>query len=265
MRKQLLIVLLLLLPLQCLAEVKIINIKHRPAAELAERVRGLLETGEKVEAAGSHLIVIADGESLLAAEKMIALLDQPLNNLSIRVRQVTTRQTAGSSAGTVIHYGNTGQSNLAVGGGVQLGNSGSVQEQSLQLTEGGEGLISIGREVPFTEEWAAVTGNETGYGEKIAYRTITTGFRISPVAILGSKVLVDVEPFIASADQNFSGSAPQIDFSQLRTRLQVPFGRWYPLGQQMQLRDEISRSIVRWRSNGGQAEQQIQIRIDQLE
>jgi len=263
--KLLLICLLLLMPLNCLAEVKIIELKHRAAAEVEEQVRSLLDDGEKVTAAGSHLVLIANGESLQAAEQLIAVLDQQQQNLLIRVRMNEERQQAGKDSSAVVSYSNTKE--LASTGNIdyRIGNSSSAHEQSLQLLEGGRGLIEIGKEIPYTEQWAVVTGEITGYSESIGYKNISTGFWVSPVKILGDKVLVDVEPYISDADVGRGERAPQIDYSQLSTRLQVPLRQWYPLGSQMEQRDKISRSIISWRSEDGQAERDLQIRIDPVE
>jgi len=256
---------MLLLPALCFADVKIVEVKHRAATDLESKVRTILDEGEKVQAAGSHLILIADGESLQAAEKMIALLDSMQQNLLIRVRQIEDRQQVGKDASAAIHYSNKNGVTTTTTTGYRLGNSSSSQEQTLQLVEGGRGLIEVGREIPFTQQWSAVTGDVTGYSEKIAYKTIATGFWVHPAKVLKDKVLVDVEPYVSSANQNGAQGAPQITFSQLRTRLQVPLGQWYPLGSQMMHRDKVSRAIVSWRSHDRQSDRQLQIRIDPAE
>ncbi len=262
MKKYILLLLLLFaLPLASYGEVKTIEVKHHSAEELVSKVQPLLDEGEKVEAAGSHLVLIAAGESLKAAEKMIALLDVAQRNLLIRVRQSEQQQRAGNDSAAV-HYGSGG-----AGEGksvVHLGNSSKIIEQSLQLVEGGRGLIEVGREVPFTKQWAAVTGENSGYSEKIDYKTVATGFWVAPAKIIGDQVLLDVEPYVGDLTQE-GKSAPQINFSRLRTRLQVPMGQWYPLGSQLQHRNQISQAIVSWSSNDGQADRRLEIRIDPVD
>lgn len=257
--------LLLLLPFECAAEVKLIEIKHRAAVDLVAQVRELLDAGEKAQAAGNHLILIADGETLLAAEKLVALLDRPLVNLLIRVKQSEELQQVGKESTASLYYGNQGGLSTSAGVGFRRGNSTTRQEQSLQLVEGGRGLIEVGQEVPYTEQWSAMTGDITGYSEKIAYKTIATGFWVNPVAITGNKVLLEVEPYIGSSDKVANKQAPTINFTQLRTRLLVPLGQWYSLGNQLVQRDEISRAIVSWRSSDGQADRALQIRIEKMD
>ena len=262
MRYLLLICVFCLLPLQAAAEVKLIELQHRAPAEFLRQVRGLLDKNEKVQAAGNHLILIADGESLQAAERLIALLDVPQVNLLIQVRQTAESQHAGKETSTSVHYGNRSGLSTAVGTGFRYGNSTAVQKQTLRLVVGGKGLIEVGREIPFTEQWSAVTGDISGYAEKTAYKTIAAGFWVYPLRLLGDKVLVEVEPYISAVGNAAEHDPPQINYSRLRTRLLVPLAQWYPLGSQLSQRDKLSRAIVSWRSSDGQGEQKLQIRIE---
>jgi hypothetical protein len=260
-KKLFLLILFLCLPFVGYAEVKIIEVKHRAASSLESQVRELLDEGEKVQAAGSHLVLIADGESLQAAEKMIELLDRAQQNLLIRVRQSENQQLAGEHSSGVVRYNS--KTGVTTSGKIatRLSNSRQSTEQSLVLVEGGRGLIEIGRDIPYTEQWAAFSGDTSGYVESKAYKKVATGFWIYPEKVIGDKVLVDVEPYIGNAEQDGS-QPPQVDFSQLRTRLQVPLGEWYPLGNQLSNRDKVSRAIIRWRTSDGRTDKQLEIRID---
>lgn len=260
-----LLALLMLLPLQSFAEVKIIEIKHRAATDLEPQIRELLDEGEKIQATGAHLVLIADGESLQAAVQLINLLDRQQMNLQISIRMSEEQQHVGQDTSAAVRYSN--KNGIAGTGfsGFRRGNSSSQQVQTLQLVEGGRGLIEVGREIPFTEQWSAVTGDVTGYSEKTGYKTIATGFWVNPAKVLGNKVLVDVEPYISAENQSVGQRAPQVDYTQLRTRLQVPLGQWYPLGNQLMHRDKVSRAIISWRSYDGETDRQLQIRIDPVE
>ena len=158
MKRILLLIILLALPLVGYAEVKIIEVKHRAAETLEEKVRSVLDDGEKVQSAGTHLILIASGESLQAAEQMIALLDVVQQNLLIRVRHSELRQYAGEGTSASVHYNSKTGLSTAGQGGLRLSNSSTVNEQSLIVAEGGQGLIEVGRDIPYTQDWAVLTG-----------------------------------------------------------------------------------------------------------
>ena len=262
MRELLLLIIFLLFSFQSFAEVKIIEVRHRAPADLEAQVREILDDGEKVKAAGSHLVLVADGESLKAAVQMIVLLDLPQKNLLIRVRQSDELQQTGKDASASVYYTNGSGLLSSSTSGYRAGNSTSTREQTLQLLAGGRGLIEVGREIPFTEQWSAVTGDITGYAETTAYKTIATGFWVYPIQVLSDKVLVDIEPYISNATQAGAQAPPQIDYSQLRTRLHVPIGQWYPLGGELLHRDKVSRAIISWRSSDQQSDRQLHIRID---
>ncbi|SHJ70753.1 type II and III secretion system protein [Malonomonas rubra DSM 5091] len=261
MKKILLLILLSTLPLCAFAEVKIIEVKHRAASSLESQVREILDNDEKVQAAGSHLILVADGESLQAAVKLIELLDVVQRNLLIRVRQSENRQVAGEESAGTVRYNTKAGVTTSAKISTHLGNSKQSSEQSLLLVEGGRGLIEVGRDIPYTQQWAAFSGENSGYAASTAYKKVATGFWIYPEKIVEDKVLVDVEPYIGNAEQSGT-QPPQIDFAQLRTRLQVPLGEWYPLGNQLMHRDKVSRAIIRWRSSDGESDKRLEIRID---
>lgn len=265
MRKLLLIILFLVLPLLALAEVKTIEIKHRAAVDIEPLVRQLLDEGEKVQAAGAHLLLVADGESLEAAEQLIKLLDQPQRNLLIRVRHSEETQQVGKDGRAKIYYGTQTGLSTSSSAAYQLSTSAKNQEQTLRLVEGGRGMIKVGQDIPYTEQWAAVAGRYLGHSERTSYKTISTGFWVYPLKVIGDKVLVDIEPYIENAGKASPQAAPQIDYSQLRSRLQVPIGQWYPLGGQLSQRDQVSQAIVSWRASNSQVDRQLQIRIEPVE
>jgi len=263
-KKIFLVFMLLALPFNSFAEVKIIEVKNRSTDALAEKVRPLLNDGEKIEAAGTHLILIATGDTLQAAEKMIALLDVAQQNLLVRVRQSEQRQMAGQDASAAIRHNS--QTGVTAAGQAtrRLGNSRETTEQSLTLLEGSRGLIEIGRDVPYTEEWAVLAGEVAGYAETTAYKSLATGFWIYPEKVQGETVLVDIEPYVAQLSGD-KADPPEISFANLRTRLQVPLGQWYPLGDQLRHRNKVSQAIISWRSSNGQADRSFEIRIDLAE
>lgn len=265
MRLLLLIGIVLLLPVAGFADVKIIELKHRPAAELLSQVRELLDDNEKAQAAGSHMVLIADGESLQAAEKLLSLLDRPAVNLLIRVKQTTESQQAGKDTSASVRYGNKSGLSTSAGAGFRSGNSTLNQEQSLLLAVGGRGRIEVGRDIPFTEQWSALTGDITGYSEKTAYANIATGFWVYPIQLQAEQVLVEIEPYISDVKQG-AGSGPlQINYAQLKTRLLVPLAQWYPLGRQLKRQNDINRAIISWRSTTDQADRELQIRIEKTD
>ena len=250
------IIIFLLLPTLAFSEVKTIELKHRAAAELLEPVRALLADGGKVQAAGNALLLIAEGDSLLAAEQLIVLLDRPLMPLVVRLRLSEQQHRVGQKLST------SSGGNATAAGQRLLGNTSRNLEQSLRVVEGSGAWLETGKEIPYRKQWSAFTGRIAGYSEQIAYKTVAAGFWVRPVQIVGNSVLVDIEPLIKQLDSRNDQNPPTIRFSQLRSRLQIPLGEWYPIGGQLQQHDQVSRDIISWRANAGEAEQVLYLRID---
>lgn len=265
MRLIFLLLMLLVLPNLAHAEVKILTLQHRPAEDLLQPIRELLDEGEKAQAAGNHLVLIADGESLTAAIKLAELLDQPLTAFVIRVKQEERSQLTGQQLGATTTYSTRDQLTGAVTVQKQLGNSNKTNVQLLRVLEGEVAWIEIGRDIPYTSEWAATTGETTGYAERVEYKTIATGFWVRPQQAVSDKVLVDIEPQISSMQQYAQQRPGEVHFSRLRTRIQIPSGTWYPLGQQLRHADQLSRAIISYGNSTGQQDLETYIRIDPAE
>jgi hypothetical protein len=255
------ILLLCLFVTTAYAEVKTIPLQHRPAAELVGPIRELLDGGEKVQAAGSSLILMADGESLQAAEALIKLLDRPPLVLDIRLRHAERRQLAGEEGSVSLATANE-HSSISTGNiGWQLGTDSEQLEQSLRVMEGESGWLELGRDIPYTSDWAVLSGESQGYSKSIAYQRIAIGFQVRPLQVMNGQVIVEIMPQFSKLEGQTS-DPPQLSFSQLRTKLVVPFGTWVPLAAQLRQEDRVGRAIISWRSAAGDVERELFLRID---
>ncbi len=249
------------LPGTAFSEVRIIELKNRPASEVVEKVRELLDEDEKVTDAGNHLLLIADGESLQAASQLIELLDKQLSMLVVRLQNAESRHKLAEEFSGGLSYSNRHQLSGAGTGSHLRGNSSRHAEQMLKVLEGEGGWLQVGKDIPYTEEWAVLAGENSGYSERINYKTIAVGFWVRPVKVLGDEVMVDVEPRFSRLSGGQS-DPPEIRFSASSTRLQLPLGQWHPLSSSFQQENLVSRAIVHWRTDSGETEEEVFIRID---
>lgn len=86
-----LIMALMLISVNAAAEVRVFTLHQRSAEEIVEQVRTLLNSDEKAQAAGSHLVVIAAEESLEAVEKLLLLIDRRPVDLIVQIRLMTVK------------------------------------------------------------------------------------------------------------------------------------------------------------------------------
>ena len=241
-----LLLLLLLVP-SARAEVKIIEMQHRAAVEIIDQVRELLDPSEKVQAAGTRLIIVADGDSLVAAEKLVTALDRMPNQLVVELKYDERRQQVGERAnGPATRY---------------LGTQKPGVVQSLRVQEGSSGRLEFGRDIPYTNEWSAFTGDIDGYAEKTAYLRLKTGFQIYPIQVIGNNVLTIIEPYVAEVSAQPEGKAPPVDFSSHHSRVYLPLDTWVPLATQLRQQDHLGRQIISWDSGRHRAERVHFIRI----
>ena len=252
------------LPAAALAEVRIIELQHRSAPELVEKVRAVLDPDEKVTEAGHHLLLVAEGESLVAAEKLIGVLDRPLATLIVHLRQAENFQLLSQGQAGELAYSNRQQLAGRGENHWRLGNSSQQTEQRLRVLEGEQGFLEVGRDIPYTEEWAVFTGENTGYTERINYKTIAVGFWVQPVRLFPEAVLVDIEPRL-SRQEGDPGAPPEVRFSNARTRIKLPLGQWQPLAETVRESGEVGQAILRWRSHAGQRNETLFLRIDVVE
>ena len=253
---------ILCLPNLAFAEVKIIELKHRTAADLLGPVRELLDADEKVQAAGNILVLVADGESLLAVESLLGLLDRQLQPLVVRMKLSEQQQQVGQQLSATVSYRGNSQLITTGSGSRRLGNSSQELEQTLSVVEGSGGWFEVGKEIPYKQQWSAFSGETSGYSEQIAYKTVAAGFWVLPVQVIDQSVLVEIEPQINRLAGGEQQGPPKLSFSKLRSRLQIPLGEWYPIGGHLQQHDQVSQDIISWRTGGGEAQQTFYLRID---
>ncbi|MCW8891896.1 MAG: hypothetical protein OQK50_05625 [Deltaproteobacteria bacterium] len=243
------------------AEVKVLELQHRAAEEIVDEVREILDQGEKIQAVGTHLVIVAEGDSLLAAEELVALLDRLPQQFIVRLRherqqQTTAEKTTLGHGKTTIPSGTTAR---------HLGNSSSAVVQTLRIQEGASGWFEIGSNIPYTKEWSVVTGDISGYSEQTAYMTLKTGFKVQIIQTVGNNVLTLIEPQAISSEDHTTGNPPHTDFSAYRSRIYLPLGEWIVLGTQLQKHDQLGRKIISWRADNRESEKIHFIRIDLAE
>lgn len=253
-----LFVLLLLLffmsTLPAQATVKVIPLQHRHASELVEKLRGLLDADEKVEAAGSSLVLTASGESLTAAEQLIRLLDQPRHQYVVRLRYEEQDQTVGRK--------NTLSSGKKPAVNNSWGTGSPVTEQSLLVEDGTTGWLELSRKIPVTGQWSIFSGEVNGYLEEIDCLDISSGFLVSLQALSEGKVLLSLEPGIASTGRDIKGAAPKIDTTGLHSEISLPLNTWILLGSQTEPPQKPGQGAVSWGANGREPSRYLFVRIE---
>jgi len=238
------------------AESKVFTLTERAPVEIVGQVRELLDSGEKAVAAGPTIVVQGSAESIAAVGKLIAALDRQPEQLIIRVSNERHSQLAGQRILA------TGERPAGGPGTHYLGNDFHRLEYSLRVQEGAVAWLEIGRDIPYTEEWAAFSGDINGYRERTAYQKITTGFRVVPVQVMGDKVLVALDPEFMDASGGSGNRAPEIDFSRYHSQMYLPLDTWVELGGQFNSSNRLGRAIISSSTGSGVTKENIFIKIE---
>jgi hypothetical protein len=260
MRKKTLLALLFILifPVVCSAEVRVFTLQERAAVDIVDQIRELLDDGEKVQAAGSHLIVIAEGDSLLATEKLVAVLDHLPSELIVRVRFENSE--SGNTAG--IPEPNFETEKKQKDSIRYLGNTRSTTNQVIRLQEGSTGWLEIGRKVPYTQEWSVFAGDISGYRVKNNYLALKTGFWVHPAQVIGQHVLTYIEPQVVGLQEKSRMNPPEVHFSAYHSKAYLPLGKWIPLVSHIHQQDSLGQQILSWHSDNASSRRVVMVRID---
>jgi hypothetical protein len=231
-----------------------IQLLNRPAGEIIPIIKPMLGTNDVITGRGFKLFLRSSPETLAQVKDMIDILDTAAKILQISVFQGSDRDLrALSISGSIqIENGDTrgsiGTNSNKSAGGISYNTqnaSGSINTtstsgrmennplQRLRVTEGTEGYIETGEQIPYFSG-ASWIGSRAAAGD-IEYRNVTTGFYVLP-RIHGDNVSLQVSPFKNSLSKARAGN---IDTQQANTTITGRLGEWLLIGG---VTEQIQRS-----------------------
>ncbi len=262
-RKLMAVVFLLLMSVgPVMAEVKVFDVRHQSAAELVPLLREQVGEEVRISAFQGRIVVNGPSEGIGTVRELLNVLDQPLKQYHIRVRQSVHKSQGGTRAGGQVRIG-TGPDSVSAHGQVRLGNTSNSSEQTLAVLEGETGFILVGEDRPYTRQWAAFTGDTEGAAATTTYRSIRTGFSVRPVRTEESFIVLEVAPQmerIEKLDRNPGLSqGPRVTLHRSQSVVRVPVGEWFPLSQNVDAGDAVNREILSWKTGNRYSEREIWI------
>lgn len=264
------------------AEVRMFDLQHRRAADVAEAVRTILGEGAKVTAIHQTLVVNASPQDLSVVSELLGRLDRPPRMLRVTVSQTSESSLLGTATGvsgkvsvrssTVI----AGDVDRQPAGGASLSLDGHgdhlridastgmhretrSNEHFIVTLEGYPARINVGRRIPFAEHWRVLAGRHHRHVESIRYEKVDTGFTVLPDVVGGDMVQLTIHPFLAFQDTR---QPKEIQFQELDTAVNVPLGKWFDLGGILSAHDEISREIVAAGNGSGETAGLVRIKVE---
>lgn len=239
---------------------QVIQLKHRPAVELAPVVRSLLGPNDALSTTDYRLIVRASPTTLAEVERVVRQLDVARRQLTITVRHVQSgereRTTHGISGEVPIGRNGSvrlppqprGNETVIIGkrdgvqyrGGERRTAGESEQTQQLRVQDGASAYIRMGQSIPQVQRVLVLAGDRAVISEGVTLRDVTTGFDVRPL-VRGERVQLDITPRVARL------SDPRhaiVDFRELATTVTTRLGEWIDLGQTLGNNSEVNRAIL---------------------
>jgi len=237
------------------AEVAVIKVNYRSAAEILPQVEDLLSPEGKasVDTRTNSLVVVDTKESLTKIQAFVASMDQPAEQVKVRFRfqeqGVSTDRNISASGRVSGEHGS-----VAIGGDRREGvhvrardrvvNRRGNTESFISVMSGSSAYLWVGKEVPFTERWVYFTHHYAHVVETVNFQRVETGFEVLPI-VAGNTVQIEIIPRISSLERG----GQVVRFTEATTTLTVPKGQWVTIGGASEQSNEVFRDILSYGSS----------------
>src|SRR3569623_1631588 len=202
----------------------IIPLQHRPAADLLPQIEAFVAAGGVVKAADHQLIIRTRPNNLAELRDLIRQLDRPLRRLLLTVRQVSGERALDDEVALSSAPGE----NPVVRVWRTDTRSELDRELHVQVIEGEQAFIDVGKLIPVTDYTAAQSRQGGAVRQEKRYAAASAGFYARP-RLNGDTITVDIAPYQTAAA---SGAAPQPVFSTqvLQSTMAGKLGAWLDIG-----------------------------------
>jgi hypothetical protein len=213
-----------------------------------------------IRADGAKLIIRTHPANLSELRGLIAKLDTPLRRLLITVKQLSG-ETARDSAAAVEGQADSDGTHPRIGVRVWRTDTrdDSDRVQQVQVMEGEQAYIDVGREIPISDFAMAQSQSGTLMEQKTRYIGATTGFYARP-RINGDTVSVDITPH--QITQSGSAAPPEFTTQTMHTTVSGKLGEWLMIGaSSADMEQDNDAAIVYSTGQRGEQERRILLQV----
>lgn len=214
--------------------IELIEVRNRPASEVASIVRPLLGPEDALTTDGNTLILRSDPARIEEIRSVVQQIDRAPRNLLVSVRRATdieaarieaevrARASSGDAAAVVGEARNDG---ISVSGERRYSTRRASDVQQLRVLEGNRAFIRTGESVPYPKASLGVYPWGSGVTGGIDYKDIGTGFLVLP-RINGELVTLEIEQIAERRRGSDGGIARQGSSTIISGRV----GEWLAIG-----------------------------------
>jgi len=240
-------------------EMRVIQLKHRPAGEIIPLIRPLLGPEDALSGTDYRLIVRTSDRNLKDIERLLAQLDVAQRQLRITVEQrvADDRDTTSHSVEGEVKIGDKARIKLPENSsdnrglvvqkdklrfrtGQRTTTGRNEATQTVMTLDGQRASIRIGQSVPHVKQILALGRRQILIAQGIELQDVTTGFDVLP-RVHGDRVRMEITPRLSTLRDPATGLA---DFQELSTTVEVRLGEWIDLGTILGHRNEIDHAIL---------------------
>ena len=248
----------LLCSLSLAAEVDVVRVQYRRAAELVPVVQTLLSPQGTVTVSEriNSLVIVDTPEAIQRVHAYLERFDRPVEQVRIRVR---FRSAAADSQRSARVRGRYSSDDLSVstGGKKRDGVDISVADRERRqissseafvvALSGSPAFIRTGKEIPYRHGPAFFRRYAPGDGT-IAWHNVESGFEVTPT-VVGDNVHLKIVPRLAYDRREDA----VVRFFAAQTELTVPLGQWVEIGGADDQQNEIIKEILSQHRGGENA------------
>ena len=240
-------------------EMRVIQLKHRPAGEIIPLILPLLGPEDALSGTDYRLIVRTSDRNLKDIERLLAQLDVAQRQLRITVEQrvADDRDTTSHSVEGEVKIGDKARIKLPENSsdnrglvvqkdklrfrtGQRTTTGRNEATQTVMTLDGQRASIRIGQSVPHVKQILTLGRRQILIAQGIELQDVTTGFDVLP-RVHGDRVRMEITPRLSTLRDPATGLA---DFQELATTVEVRLGEWIDLGTILGHRNEIDRAIL---------------------
>lgn len=222
----LLALLLTSISLTSAAELEIIELENRNAAELIPLVSPFVEQGGTVSGTGFQLIIRTSPDNLREIKTIVERLDSVVKRLLITVKQVSEDEYRDLVISARARLSTQSDSKIRIDAQRHHTTERDSSSQQVQVLEGNSAWIRLGQSIPVGERSIHTGPGGTEIQESIRYKSLTTGFYVVP-RVHEDQVTLYISPHKFTQSRDHGGV---INLQQAQTTLRGPLGEWLLIG-----------------------------------
>lgn len=232
------------------AEVAVLPLQHRPAAEVLPQLQAMFRDSAALRADGFRLLVRADAQTLAQIREVLAEIDTPSRDLILSVRRSSERPREDTGAGIGIESGPRGTARQWTTA------RHDDQTQQVRLREGTEAVIVVGE----TETHGfRVFAGRAGFGMEPLFRDTARGFRVHPQRQPDGRVRVDIAQL---HEQPLATAMGRVERQAVDSSITIEPGTWHDLAGIGRSTNLDEHSIAWRRTTRDRETLSLQIRVD---